>query len=66
MRIEKTKGRKLTTGCYTTREGLVEKVHWLYRHTTSSMVQIARHCEVSTGTVQKIIDREQPESEPRT
>lgn len=54
------RGRELTTGAYATRAQLVQKVHQLYHTTGCNRRQVAEHCGVSTGTVNKILDNETP------
>lgn len=49
-------GRGRTTGRFLTRAELVERVHGLYYRTNMSMSSVARHCAISQGTANAIID----------
>lgn len=55
---KKKQGRTLTAGRFDTREQLVERVMFMYDESNRKESDIARNCEVSTGTVDKIIAEE--------
>jgi hypothetical protein len=44
-----------TTGAYETRKELEDTIWFLYRTTACGQATIARHCNVSTATVSKIL-----------
>lgn len=52
-----TRGRKLTTGRYATREELEDQVWELWKGTDANITDIARICRVSQPTVSGILDK---------
>jgi len=57
---KKRRGKALTTGKYATREKLVERIWFFWRHTGNNQTAIARITGVSLGTVGKILDGPAP------
>jgi len=53
--VTKPKGRKLTTGRYSTVDELYQNVSFYYYETKQNITQVARTTGVSTATVQKIL-----------
>lgn len=52
----KTRGRKVTTGKFATREELIQNVHFYYYETRQKQSQVAKTCQVSETTVAKILE----------
>lgn len=52
-------GRKLTTGRFSTRRELLDRIGFLYYSTACNVSQIAKSCGVSETVVHKLIDSHQ-------
>ena len=52
--------RGYATGRFSTREELVEQVHFLYHSTSCTQAQVARNCQISEGLVNNILKKEKP------